>query len=103
MVWPTRNEDWAADAAELHLANGGRRLVYVGEPPGGRTGDLRLHAALGLLGVSNAPCTCGVARTWRLLDRATLPRWEDTEAELLVVGPPEGPPSRRPFAWRPHR
>lgn len=34
IVWPTRNENWAARAAELHLANGGHRLVYVGQEPG---------------------------------------------------------------------
>ena len=109
LVWPTRNEGWAADAAELHHASGGRRLVYVGEDPGDRTGDLRLHAVLGLLGrcaacaygVDSVPCTCGVTRRWRLLERAALPRWEDGDDHIHVFGPAEDRPARRrPLARR---
>ena len=96
LVWPTRNEDWAADAAQLHLEQGGQRLVYVGEPPGGRTGDLRLHALLDLVGpclacaygVGNAPCTCGVTIRWRLLAQLPLPCWDDRDDWLFVFGPP---------------
>ena len=81
LVWPTRNEDWGADAALLHAAAGGQRLVYVGEPPGGPTGDARLHAALGLLGrclacaygVVDVPCTCDVTAPWQLLEELPLP------------------------------
>lgn len=97
LVWPTRNEDWAANATQLHLANGGRHLVYVGESPGGRSGDLRLHALLGLVGrclacaygVDSVPCTCGVALRWRLLARAPLPQWRDHDDELYIFGRPE--------------
>lgn len=104
LVWPTRNEDWAADAAQRYLEAGGQRLVYVGEPPGGRTGDLRLHALLDLVGpclacaygVTNAPCTCAVTVRWRRLAELPLPRWDDREDRMYVFGPPgQGRPSRR--------
>lgn len=110
LVWPTRNEDWAADAAQLHLAQGGQRLVYVGEPPGGRTGDARLHALLDLIGpclacsygVSNVPCTCSVTARWRLLAQKPLPCWDDRDDRLYVFGPP--PAKVRAGRWaRRHR
>lgn len=103
LVWPTRNEDWAGDAAELHLQRGGQRLAYVGEPPGGRTGDPRLHALLDLVGrclacaygVTSVPCTCGVTRRWRLLQQVSLPRWDDRDDHLYVFGPPAAAPTAR--------
>lgn len=107
LVWPARNETWAADAAVAHLANGGQRLVYVGEPPGGRTGDLRLHAALGLIercvacayGVDTVPCTCDVRSRWRLRQRIALPQWDDRDDTLFLFAPgapiPEGAWLRR--------
>ena len=96
LVWPTRNENWAADAAQLHLDGGGRYLVYVGEEPGGRTGDLRLHALLGLVdgclacayGVLTAPCTCGVTERWRLLRRLDLPMWHEEDQRLYLFTHP---------------
>lgn len=46
------------------IQRGGQRLVYVGEPPGGRT-----------------------AR-WRLLTQVPLPCWADRDDRLFVFGPP---------------
>ena len=105
LVWPTRNETWAADAAMAHLASGGQRLAYVGEPPGGRTGDLRLHAALGLVercigcayGVGNVPCTCDVAPGWRRRQSVALPRWGDRDDALVLFAPARPIPAR---AWQ---
>lgn len=112
LVWPRRNEPWAAVAAQQHLDHGGRRLVYVGEAPGGRTGDLRLHASLDLVrgcpacsyGVAAAPCTCDVIRRWRQLSMAPLPRWPDQDSRIYVFGPPTGAPRpasrlRWPRSW----
>jgi hypothetical protein len=45
--WPTRNETWASDALERYDAAGGHHVVFVGEGPGGRTGDAGFHARLG--------------------------------------------------------
>lgn len=95
LVWPTRNEDWAADAALLHAAGGGPKLIFVGEPPGGQTGDLRLHAALGLVdrclactyGVMDVPCTCAVTAQWTLVEELPLPNWKDTQDQLYVFDP----------------
>lgn len=102
IVWPTCNEDWGADAALLHALAGGQRLAYVGEPPGGRTGDARLHAALGMVGrclacaygVLDVPCTCGVIAPWELLAELPLPSWEDGADRLYLVGR-AAPPARR--------
>lgn len=87
LVWPTWNETWAGDAAAAFHAAGGRTLVYVGEGPGGRTGDTTLHARLGVhgpclactLGVTDQPCVCGIDVLWELLRTVPLPRWADTE------------------------
>ena len=95
LVWPTRNEVWAADAATTHAAAGGQRLVYVGEPPGGRTGDARLHASLGLVGqclacafgVLDAPCVCDVTPRWEKLEESRLPSWDAGDDRLYVFGP----------------
>lgn len=108
LVWPTRDEDWAADAALLHLEGGGRRLVYVGEPPGGRSGDARLHAVLGLAegclacayGVTDVPCTCGVGTRWTVLQQLPLPRWGDREDTLYLCAPPAPAGSRRRRRFR---
>ena len=103
LVWPTRNETWGADAALLHAASGGQRLVYVGEPPGGRTGDAALHAVLGLVdrclacayGVLDVPCTCGVTEQWRLIEERPLPSWEGWDDRLYLFGPTAAPVPRR--------
>ena len=47
LVWPTRNETWASDAVDRYHAAGGHHVVFVGEGPGGRTGDSGFHARLG--------------------------------------------------------
>lgn len=112
LVWPTRNEDWGADAALLYAASGGQRLVYVGQPPGGRTGDARLHALLGLVGrclacaygVVDVPCTCAVTAEWRLVEEVPLPSWDDGDDRLYVF---DRAPTRtrrgRGLQWRPGR
>lgn len=92
LVWPTRNEEWAARAATAHHAGGGRRLVYVGEGPGGHTGDDQLHALLGLVerclacayGLTDVACTCHVEQRWQLDAVVTLPHWEGFCDDLHV-------------------
>ncbi len=93
LVWPTCNEDWGAAAAERFHRAGGEVLVYVGEPPGGATGDDRLHALLGNLhdclhcsyGVLDAPCLCGTPRLWRAASTVTLPHWPGRDDDLVVL------------------
>lgn len=44
LCWPSYNEPWAAQAIEAYQ---GDTVIYVGEGPGGCTGDDRMHALLG--------------------------------------------------------
>jgi hypothetical protein len=106
LVWPTRDEDWPATAASIHLRAGGQRLIYVGEPPGGATGDLRFHTAIGLLdhclactyGAAAAPCTCSVTARWSLLTQVPLPNWRGQDDYLFILRPGDPPQRKKP--WR---
>ena len=97
IIWPTRDEVWPALAASRHLAGGGKSLIYVGEPPGGSTGDLHFHTVLGLMGrclpcafgVTSAPCTCSIPARWSLRTQMLLPRSGDQDDHVFVFGPPE--------------
>lgn len=113
LVWPTRNEAWASDAAERYLVAGGQRLIYVGESPGGCTGDARFHARLGLLtrclacayDIGTVPCVCDITARWELLERVEVPRWIGFEDSLFVFRAPapiEGTALRTPHGprWR---
>ena len=121
LVWPTWNETWPADAvAEFHAA-GGTTLVFVGEGPGGLTGDSVLHAHLGAhecvacsLGVVDVPCVCNVTVLWRAVRRVAIPQWEDADDACIVyerIDPAIGGRGglslvglvRRPAARRPRR
>lgn len=92
LVWPTSHEPWAGDAATRFHAAGGSRLVYVGEGPGGRTGDSGLHAVLGAygacltctLGVLTEPCVCDVRPLWRLMGRVAIPQWADADDACCI-------------------
>lgn len=83
LVWPTYNEVWPADALERFYEAGGARVVFVGEPPGGRTGDDRFHALLGNLdrclpcayGLVTGSCICGIDPLWQLADETEIPGW----------------------------
>jgi hypothetical protein len=92
IVWPTRDECWAADAIELYHQIGGQRVVYVGEGPGGRTGDDRFHALVGAYGrclacdygVLDAACVCGIRPLWRPRTTIDLPDWHGYETKLTI-------------------
>lgn len=92
IIWPTKNETWAADAvADYHRA-GGTTVLYVGERPGGCTGDPFFHARLGetgrciscAYGVVDIPCTCAADRLWQCIDELALPAWQGDDPRLLV-------------------
>lgn len=97
VVWPTKNEIWAAEALERYFVCGGQCVIYVGEPPGGRTGDDVFHAILGdlttcrqcRLGLDTTPCVCGVTRRWQRSATVTLPHWQGYDDDLHIY-------SRRP-------
>ena len=92
MVWPTRDQVWPADAAELFYAVGGTTFVFVGEGPGGRTGDDRFHAILGHLdrcygcahGVVDHACIIGTPVLWRPITEVPLPNWPGTSDTLRI-------------------
>lgn len=90
IVWPTRNDTWAARASERFHQAGGQRFAYVGEGPGGRTGDDCLHAVLGgydrcwmcAYGVANAPCICSIRARWRRRASMELTHWDGMHDDL---------------------
>lgn len=92
LVWPTWNETWPADAAAAFHAAGGTTLVFVGEGPGGLTGDGVLHAQLGSAGrcmacslqVADAPCVCDVPVLWRAVRCVATPQWADADDACTV-------------------
>ena len=93
LVWPTRDETWAADALALHHGAGGRCVLYVGQPPGGRTGDAAFHALTGATdrciactyGVVDTACTCSLRALWRCTAVVPLPRWQADDVALHVL------------------
>jgi len=92
IVWPTKNEIWAAAAVERYHDAGGACLVYVGEGPGGHTGDDVFHALLGELttcvqcsyGLTSSPCICRVEPLWRRTETVVLPHWPSCNDDLHV-------------------
>ena len=92
LIWPTKNETWAAQALVTYAEAGGACVLYVGDGPGGRTGDPTFHAILGQLGrclacglgVPDAPCTCDARQLWRRVAEVGLPAWQAEEVSLSV-------------------
>jgi hypothetical protein len=98
LIWPTKNESWAAEALINYYNAGGGCVFYVGDGPGGRTGDPTFHAILGQegpclvcgLGVVDSPCTCRARQLWRQSAEVTLPPWQAAEVSLRVYDRFEG-------------
>lgn len=92
IIWPTKNEVWAAEALQLFWDAGGHTVIYVGELPGGRTGDDLFHALLGeydrcwgcSFGIVTMPCICGVRPRFRRERNITLPHWPGFSDDLLI-------------------
>ncbi len=90
IVWPTKNEVWAAAALERYDEAGGSCVAYVGEGPGGRTGDDVFHALLGELvtcvqctyGSMTSPCICSVTARWSRSETIVLPHWTGYDDNL---------------------
>lgn len=103
VVWPTYNEAWAADAVARFHAAGGSTLVFVGEGPGGRSGDRTLHAVLGTagaclvcrLGVLSEPCLCHIEPLWRLVRRVPVPQWDNADDACEIYQPTTPEPTTR--------
>jgi hypothetical protein len=104
IVWPTRDEVWPAEAIERFYVAGGTTVVYVGEAPGGATGDLRFHRLLGEVdlclacayGIRDYPCVCDVTAQWQRVRTVALPHWPGQHDDLHVYRPlPQVRPSDR--------
>lgn len=117
LVWPSRNEEWAARATSMYHRAGGQALVFVGEGPGGRTGDDQFHAMLGhydrclacAFDLTDVACICGVSQGWQLRSSIELPHWPERGDDLHVYSrvdaaekgaPPPGRSRRRATAKR---
>jgi hypothetical protein len=110
IVWPTKNETWAATAVERYHASGGQCLVVIGEGPGGRTGDDTFHALLGELsscvqceyGATTSACICGVEPRWRRTETIGLPQWPGFHDDLRIYAPAAHVEAakRRRRSWR---
>ncbi|MGB8858605.1 MAG: hypothetical protein WCC60_05085 [Ilumatobacteraceae bacterium] len=110
VVWPTKDETWGAAAIERYHDAGGQCLVFVGEGPGGRTGDATFHTLLGELSVClqceygsmTSPCTCGIAARWQRTETIELPHWPGFHDDLHIYArePVHDGPARRARVWR---
>jgi hypothetical protein len=104
IVWPTKNEVWAAAAVERYFESGGSCVAYVGEGPGGRTGDDVFHALLGdhvtcvqcAYGSMTSPCICGVTARWTKFETIMLPHWTGYNDDLHLYTRRPPPRGRRP-------
>jgi hypothetical protein len=105
VVWPTKNEIWAAEALQAYHRVGGSSVVYVGEGAGGRTGDDVFHALLGDLtvcaqctyGAVTSPCICNVPRLWDRVATVELPHWPGYRDDLHVFA--RHAPQKREKQW----
>lgn len=94
IIWPTKDEVWASEALAQYAAAGGAVVAYVGEGPGGRTGDDLFHATLGDLttcmpctyGSTNSPCICGTTALWQRRESIRLPQWPGYDDALHIYG-----------------
>ncbi len=106
IVWPGRNDEWAARAVAAYQRVGGRSLAYVGEGPGGPTGDDQLHALLGHIeyclacayGLLETACTCARHQQWERRATIELPHWEGFSDDLHLYRPRHPTASRQPRA-----
>ena len=93
----------AAESIDLYHSAGGRHVLYVGEGPGGRTGDDVFHARLGdvttcvacAYGVATSPCVCGVEPHWERVATIALPNWPGSSDQLNVYARRVSAPSAR--------
>lgn len=114
LVWPTWEEAWPGATVAAYHAAGGRAVAFVGEGPGGRTGDSVLHALLGAhggcvacrFGVADSPCICGISPQWALVRRVPIPQWGEAADACCIYARIDAVPSsshmRRPNRkpWR---
>lgn len=83
VCWPEHEATWAAAGVAAYHQAGGQRVIYVGEGPGGMTGDTTLLARLGL----TDPDDDTPRPTRRLFSPAQtvpIPQWANVHDRLTV-------------------
>ncbi|MGI8762995.1 MAG: hypothetical protein ACR2LO_03195 [Ilumatobacteraceae bacterium] len=93
LVWPTRNETWPAAVIERFHACGGHTVFYVGEGPGGRTGDELFHRLIGEIdhcqhcayGLIDHPCICGITPLFEPVGHHAIPTWHGFDDRLVIL------------------
>ncbi|MEQ1699512.1 MAG: hypothetical protein ABMA25_05340 [Ilumatobacteraceae bacterium] len=111
IVWPTRDEIWATEALERFHRAGGDLVAYVGDGPGGRTGDASFHAVLGesttclqcAFGATDEACICGVASLFARVIEIPLPPWQSDRDTLSIFQRRSGRVARRRTSSRRRR
>lgn len=85
LCWPSYSEPWTGDAVDLY---DGDTVIYIGEPPGGCTGDDRMHALLGDTPYCphySEPCTCAwPAAKFKEVESRSIPQWFGLHDALFV-------------------
>lgn len=105
LVWPTKDETWPVETLDLYAEAGGSTVAYVGEGPGGRTGDAAFHARLGETstclacahGVADVPCVCEFDARWERAAAVDIPTWPGFDDRLHLY---RRSGSSRPRRWR---
>jgi hypothetical protein len=88
LVWPSLHGIWTHEVVEEY---GGDTVVYVGEDPGGCTGDHEMHCLLGAephchheAGDPLGNCCGDPAPLFEIIDDASIPQWYGIHDRLTV-------------------
>lgn len=88
IIWPPYGDPMGADAVAAYHEAGGSRVIYIGEGPGGCTGDSRMFALLGQESCwhdAGEECDCDKSDALFGLVRAiTIPQWDGIHDVLFV-------------------
>ncbi len=88
LCWPDYDSTFASEALDAYTRAGGTAIAYIGEGPGGCTGDDLFHKRL--------------HREWRLERRIRLPQWPSVHDDLSIYRAlPPGEPADLGAALRP--
>lgn len=111
VIWPSKNEGWAAAGSAAFHAAGGSRLAYVGGDHGGRTADDEFHAQMGNVdvclqcryGVTTVACICDTEQIWTRTNTIELPHWPGDDDNLHLYVRKDPGRARRPWRGRRNR
>lgn len=87
VCWPEHDAAWAAAGVIAYHQAGGTRVIYVGEGPGGMTGDAALHTTLGITAPETDPPADAPRPARTLFSPAhtvAIPQWANIHDALTV-------------------